>query len=96
MDGSQLQKNPTILLEGLSTEAKKGFALQAFEKMLLTRLVDEKMGKLVRQNKGGTFHLGSEGHEMIGVLSAMSLKPGVDWAFPYYRDRAFAVGLGAS
>lgn len=96
MDGSQLQKNPTTLLEGLTAEAKKSYALKAFEKMLLTRLVDEKMGKLVRQNKGGTFHLGSEGHEMIGVLSAMSLKAGSDWAFPYYRDRAFAVGLGAS
>lgn len=57
--------------------------------------MDDKMGKLVRQNKGGTFHLSVSGHEMIGALSALSLTPGVDWGYPYYRDRAFALGLGA-
>lgn len=71
-------------------------ALKAFEAMCLARFSDEKMQKLVRQNKGGTFQLGIAGHEMIGVLSALALKPGVDWAFPYYRDRAFAIGLGCS
>ncbi|MBX9744295.1 MAG: MFS transporter, partial [Chlamydiales bacterium] len=59
-----------------------------------TRFMDEKMSKLVRQNKGGTFHLPVIGHEMIGVLSALSLIPGTDWGLPYYRDRAFAIGLG--
>jgi len=61
-----------------------------------TRLVDEKMKKLVRQNKGGTFQLSAAGHELIGVLSAISLTSGKDWGFPYYRDRAFAIGLGCS
>ena len=71
-------------------------ALKTLDAMLTTRLMDEKMGKLVRQNKGGTFQLGMAGHEMIGSVSALSLIPGTDWAFPYYRDRAFAVGLGCS
>lgn len=71
-------------------------ALKTFDAMLTTRLIDDKMGKLVRQNKGGTFHLGVSGHEMIGVVSALSLKAGVDWALPYYRDRAFAVGFGCT
>ena len=70
--------------------------LRALEAMHHTRLMDEKMNKLVRQNKGGTFHLSVSGHEMIGVLSALSLIPGTDWGFPYYRDRAFAIGLGCS
>lgn len=68
--------------------------LAALEAMYLTRFADEKMFKLIRQNKGGTFHLSSLGHEMIGVLSAQSLIPGKDWGLPYYRDRAFAIGLG--
>ncbi len=68
----------------------------ALEAIYLTRFVDEKMQKLVRQNKGGTFHLSVIGHEMIGVLSALSLTPGKDWGLPYYRDRAFAIGLGCS
>ena len=43
------------------------------EAMHLTRFMDDKMGKLVRQNKGGTFHFPSSGHEMIGAMSALSL-----------------------
>ncbi|HSX26284.1 MAG TPA: thiamine pyrophosphate-dependent enzyme [Chlamydiales bacterium] len=64
--------------------------------MHLTRFMDDKMGKLVRQNKGATFQLAMSGHEMIGAVSALSLIPGTDWAFPYYRDRAFAIGLGCT
>ncbi len=71
-------------------------ALRLMEVVYLTRLTDEKMGKLVRQNKGATFHLAVTGHELIGALSALALEPGRDWALPYYRDRAFALGLGAS
>ncbi len=80
----------------LSHSQKKTFserALFAYERMVKARLVDEKMAKMIRQNKGGTFHLSTKGHEMIGVLSALSLKKGKDWAFPYYRDRSFAIGF---
>lgn len=62
--------------------------------MYLTRFLDEKMMKMARQNKGGTFHLSSLGHEMIGTMCGLSLKAGHDWALPYYRDRPFAVGFG--
>ncbi|MBS0629756.1 MAG: MFS transporter [Verrucomicrobia bacterium] len=62
--------------------------------MYLTRFLDEKMTKLARQNKGGTFHLSSLGHEMIGTMCGLALKAGHDWGLPYYRDRPFAVGFG--
>ncbi len=62
--------------------------------MILCRFVDDKMQKLIRQNKGGNFHLCTNGHEMIGALSALCLKPGKDWGLPYYRDRPFALALG--
>ncbi len=71
-------------------------ALKLLEAMYLTRFADEKMQKLIRQNKGGNFHLCVNGHEMVGALCALSLVPGKDWGLPYYRDRAFAVGLGCS
>lgn len=71
-------------------------ALRALDAMQLARLIDDKMEKLVRQNKGATFQLSVKGHEMIGALCALSLIPGTDWAFPYYRDRAFALGLGCT
>jgi 2-oxoisovalerate dehydrogenase E1 component len=70
--------------------------LKVLETLLLTRFMDEKMAKLVRQNKGATFHLAVSGHELIGAISALSLTPGKDWGFPYYRDRAFAIGLGCT
>ena len=71
-------------------------AMHTLEVMILTRMIDDKMGKLVRQNKGATFQLSVSGHEMIGTLSALALIPGVDWAFPYHRDRAFALGIGCT
>jgi 2-oxoisovalerate dehydrogenase E1 component len=58
------------------------------------RLLDDKMEKMVKQNKGTTFFLSANGHEMIGVLSAISLNPKKDYSCPYYRDRAFVIGLG--
>jgi 2-oxoisovalerate dehydrogenase E1 component len=70
--------------------------IKALEAIYLTRFLDEKMQKLIRQNKGGAFHLQTHGHEMIGVVSALSLIPGKDWGLPYYRDRGFAVGIGCA
>ena len=84
----------TILTHKLSTRREQ--ALRLLRAMVATRLVDEKMGKLVRQNKGATFHMPVTGHEMIGAACALALQPGVDWALPYYRDRAFAIGLGCT
>ena len=67
--------------------------LKVLEVMYWTRFADEKMQKLIRQNKGGSFHLCVSGHEMVGAVCALSLIPGKDWGLPYYRDRAFAIGL---
>jgi 2-oxoisovalerate dehydrogenase E1 component len=78
------------------TAIEKATCLKTLEVMLLTRFMDEKMSKLVRQNKGGTFHLPVSGHEMIGAASAVALTSGKDWGLPYYRDRAFAIGIGCS
>ena len=78
------------------TLCKRMTPLAVYDVMLQTRALDDKMSKLVRQNKGGTFHISVAGHEMVGSVSALSLIPGKDWGLPYYRDRAFAVGLGCT
>lgn len=78
------------------SEGKQTLCISTLEVMYLTRFADEKMQKLIRQNKGGTFHLCVSGHEMVGAVCALSLIPGKDWGLPYYRDRAFALGLGCS
>lgn len=77
-----------------SHEATQKGLLSTLKAMLLARFADEKMAKLVKQNKGGTFQLSAAGHELVGVVSAKILKSGKDWAFPYYRDQPFAIGLG--
>lgn len=77
-------------------ESQKTLALRALEMMYLTRFMDDKCFKLSRQNKGGTFQLSVAGHELVGTIAALSLIPGKDWGLPYYRDRAFAIGLGTS
>ena len=92
-----LETKDQIALKGDDDHAKKGkdFCKRVYEVMLQSRIMDEKQAKLVRQNKGGTFHMNALGHEMIGAVSALTLTPGTDWAFPYYRDRGFALGFGS-
>ncbi len=80
----------------IQQQTAKSLALRTLEVMYLTRFMDDKCFKLSRQNKGGTFQLSVAGHELIGTISALSLIPGKDWGLPYYRDRAFALGLGSS
>lgn len=70
--------------------------LEVLKFLYVCRLTDEKMNKLVKQNKGTTFFISNSGHELVGILSALSLQPKKDWFFPYYRDRALVVALGSS
>ena len=79
-----------------TTSAMKKKALTVLESMFLSRYADEKMGKLVKQNKGATFQLSAAGHELIGAVCGHALTPEKDWAFPYYRDQAFTIALGTT
>ncbi len=69
--------------------------IESYKLMLLARRLDEKELALLKQGKA-FFHIGGSGHEAIQVACAMNLKSGHDWAYPYYRGLAFAVGLGFS
>ncbi|MCC5925105.1 MAG: dehydrogenase E1 component subunit alpha/beta [Bacteroidetes bacterium] len=67
--------------------------LDAYRCMLIARRLDEKMLILLKQGRGH-FHIGSSGHEAIQIAAAKSISPGKDWALPYYRDMAMAIGIG--
>lgn len=75
-----------------STSSQK--ALELLKLLYVSRFADEKMAKLAKQNKGGTFQLSAAGHELIGVACAKMLTSGKDWGLPYYRDQGFALGIG--
>ena len=67
--------------------------LGIYQKMALSRRLDEKMLILLKQGKS-FFHIGASGHEAAQLAAATAMRPGEDWAYPYYRDAAFCLGLG--
>lgn len=91
------EKDPLdALLDRPIAASKENKYLKTLKLVYQARSMDEKMQKLVLQNKGATFHLFTGGHELVGVMSALALIPEKDWGLPYYRDRAFTLGLGSS
>ncbi len=67
--------------------------LEIYNKMLLSRKLDEKMLVLLKQGKS-YFHIGASGHEAAQMAAAILIRSGEDWSFPYYRDGAYCLGLG--
>ncbi len=67
--------------------------IEALRIMTVTRKTDHKIMNLLKQGKS-YFHMSAAGHEAIQVAIGMQMNPGIDWAFPYYRDLAFLLSIG--
>lgn len=84
MNGSKIE-----LLKNYSKEE----LLHVLRLFFTSRAMDHKVMNLLKQGKS-YFHLPSAGHEATQLAFGQTMQQGMDWAYPYYRDMGFMVGLG--
>src|ERR1044071_408164 len=68
-------------------------AKELHRKMLGVYYIEERLKIFVRRGKV-SFHASTRGHEKIQIGAVMLMRPGHDWFYTYYREKAIAYALG--
>ncbi len=92
-NGSAIEERKATTDTVAGTSLSRERLVEFYRLMYLSRRVDDREIVLKRQQKI-FFQISCAGHEALLVAAGMAMRPGYDWFFPYYRDRAICLALG--